>query len=56
MIPNMTAHNLPWILVSQLATQTVENLLGWWAIAITELVEEFLKAAGPFGGAFTNEA
>lgn len=56
MIPNMTAHNLRWIHVSQLARQTVENLLGWWAIAVNELIEELLKAAGPLGGAFTNEA
>lgn len=56
MTPNMTAHNLRWILVSQLARQTVENLLGWWAIAVAELIEELVKAAGSFGGAFTNEA
>lgn len=56
MIPNTTAHNLRWILLSQLARQTVENLLGWWAIAVNELIEELVKAAGPLGGAFTNEA
>lgn len=56
MPPDMTSHNLRWILVSQLARQTFENLLGWWAIAVPELIEELVKAAIPMGGAFTNEA
>lgn len=56
MIPSKTAHNLRWNLVSQLARQTVGNLLGWWAIAVTVLIEELVNAAGPLGGAITNEA
>lgn len=54
MAPNMTDHNLQWILVSQLVRQKIENLLGWWAISVSELIEELVKAAGPLGGAFTN--
>lgn len=54
--PNMTAHNLQRILVSQLARQKVENSLGWWAIAVAESIAELVKDAVPFGGALTNEA
>lgn len=53
---DMMTHNLRWILVSQLARQTVKDLLGRWAMSVAELIEEFIKAADPFGGAFANEA
>lgn len=39
MAPDMTTHNLRWILVSQLANGTVKDLLGWWAMTIAELIE-----------------
>lgn len=53
---NMTTHNLRRILVSQMARQTINNLLGWWAMTLAELMEEPKKAAGALGGAFTDEA